>query len=303
MSGINADSERMSKMTTSPLVGMGFRVPIAKWTLANLHRFDVLEITVDHYIKGGEFVRKAIRNLVDRIPLVLHGVGLSLGTDAHLDEAYLDGVAEAIENLKTPSYSEHLAWTKVPDLDLANLLPLPKTQAVADMLIPKIERIQARLPVPFSIENISYVFDFPEREMNDAEFFNLLFRATGVGMLLDVENLFVNSKNHGIDPLAFLDELPEDVVTGVHAAGGPLIRRPYLDEPFHADNHGQQVPEEALGLLGHALYRQHPQTIILERDNDYEKGDELLADVARIREQVARADAMREASVTHATAH
>lgn len=211
----------------SPSVGLGFRIPIARWTLANLDQFDVLEVTVDHYIRGGESARKAIRNLVGRIPLVLHDVGLSLGTDVSLDEEYLDNVAGAIEDLKTPSYSEHLAWTKVPGLDLANLLPVPKTRAVADMLIPKIEKVQAHLPVPFSLENISYVFDFPDAEMSDAEFFNLLLRETGVGMLLDVENLFVNSRNHGIDPWRFLDELPEGVVTEVHAARGPLVRRSY----------------------------------------------------------------------------
>lgn len=287
---------------TSPLIGIGFRVPITRWTLANLHRFDVLEITVDHYIKGGEYARNAIRNLVDRIPLVLHGVGLSIGTDAPLDEGYLDGVAEAIEDLKVPSYSEHLAWTKVPGIDIANLLPVPKTRAVADVLIPKIEQLQARLPVPFSIENISYVFDFPDAEMTDAEFFNLLFRETGVGMLLDVENLFVNSRNHGIDPAAFLDQLPAGVVTGVHAAGGPLIHRPYLDAPFHADNHSHQVPEQALALLERALERQRPQTVILERDNDFEQGDELLADVARIRRQAQKA-ARHERPAHHAQTH
>ena len=292
----------MSLSSASPLIGIGFRVPIARWTLANLHRFDVLEITVDHYIKGGEYARKAILNLVDRIPLVLHGVGLSIGTDAPLDEGYLDEVAEAVEDLKTPSYSEHLAWTKVPGIDIANLLPVPKTRAAADMLIPKIRQVQARLPVPFSIENISYVFDFPDAEMSDAEFFNLLFRETGVGMLLDVENLFVNSQNHGIDPRAFLEALPEAVVTDVHAAGGPVIRRPYLDEPFHADNHSSQVPEQALDLLGHALRRQRPRTVILERDNDIDRGEELLADVARIRRQAAHA-AVGERPGTHAQAH
>ncbi len=281
-----------------PLVGIGFRVPIARWTLANLHRFDVLEITVDHYIKGGEYTRKAIRNLVDRIPLVLHGVGLSIGTDAPLDERYLDGVAEAIDDLKVPSYSEHLAWTKVPGIDLANLLPVPKTRAASDMLIPKIRRVQTRLPVPFSIENISYVFDFPNAEMSDAEFFNLLFRETGVKMLLDVENLFVNSRNHGVDPAAFLDQLPGGVVTGIHAAGGPLVRRPYLDAPFHADSHSHPVPEQALDLLGSALDRQRPGTVILERDNDVEEGEELLADVARIRQQV-RKTRMKERAANH----
>ena len=292
----------MSLSSASPLIGIGFRVPIARWTLANLHRFDILEITVDHYIKGGEYARKAILNLVDRIPLVLHGVGLSIGTDAPLDEGYLDEVAEAVEDLKTPSYSEHLAWTKVPGIDIANLLPVPKTRAAADMLIPKIRQVQARLPVPFSIENISYVFDFPDAEMSDAEFFNLLFRETGAGMLLDVENLFVNSQNHGIDPHAFLEALPEAVVTDVHAAGGPVIRRPYLDEPFHADNHSSQVPEQALDLLGHALRRQRPRTVILERDNDIDRGEELLADVARIRRQAAHA-AVGERPGTHAQAH
>lgn len=287
---------------TSPLVGIGFRIPIVKWTLANLHRFDVLEITVDHYIKGGEYARKAIRGLVDRIPLVLHGVGLSIGTDTPLDEAYLDGVAEAVDDLKVSSYSEHLAWTKVPGIDIANLLPVPKTRAAADMLIPKIQRVQARLPVPFSIENISYVFDFPEAEMSDAEFFNLLFRETGVGMLLDVENLFVNSRNHGIDAEAFLDQLPAGVVTDVHAAGGPLISRSYLDVPFHADNHSHPVPQQALDLLESALDRQRPGTVILERDNDFEEGDELLADVTRIRRQI-RENPIQERTAPDGQAH
>lgn len=279
-------------------MGIGFRIPIAKWTLMNLRRFDVLEVTVDHYVKGGEYARKTIANLVGRIPLVLHGVGLSLGTDAPLDDRYVDEVAQAIDELKVPSYSEHLAWTKVPGLDLANLLPVPRTCAVADVLIRKIERLQSRLPVPFSLENISYVFDFSDGEMSDAEFFNLLFRETGVGMLLDVENLFVNSENHGLDPRAFLEELPEGVVTGVHAAGGPLVRRPYLDRPFRADNHSHRVPDEAMDLLEQALVRQRPQTVILERDNDIERGDELLADVERIRGQVARSMFPREREAT-----
>ncbi|MDE0213650.1 MAG: DUF692 family protein, partial [Deltaproteobacteria bacterium] len=140
-------------------------------------------------------------------------------------------------------------------------------------------------------------------EMSDAEFFNLLFRETGVGMLLDVENLFVNASNHAVDPLAFLDQLPEGVVTGMHAAGGPLVHRPYLDVPFQADNHSHPVPQQALDLLEYALDRQRPQTVILERDNDYEQGDELLADVTRIRRQAARAASATEGSVTDVPAY
>ena len=277
----------------SPLIGIGFRIPIARWTLTNLHEFDVLEVIVDHYINGGELARRIIRNLVGRIPLVLHGVGLSIGTDVPLDDRYVDAVVQAIQDLETPSYSEHLAWTKVPGVDLANLLPIPKTFATAEMLIRKIERLQTHLPVPFVMENISYVFDFPDAEMSDIEFFNLLFRETGVGMLLDVENLFVNSRNHDFDPQLFLDELPEGVVRGIHVAGGPVVHRPYLDAPFHADSHSQQAPEEALDLLAYALGKQSPETIILERDSGYDQGNELIADVARIRERVTESGSTR----------
>ena len=281
------------------LVGIGFRAPIARWTLAYLHRFDVLEITVDHYIRGGERVRRAIGNLVGRVPLVLHGVGLSIGTDVPLDDDYVDEVAGAIDDLEPLSYSEHLAWTKVPGLDIANLLPVPKTRAAADMLIPKIEILQKRLPIPFSLENISYVFDFPNPEMDDAAFFNLLFRETGVGLLLDVENLHVNSRNHGVDAQGFLNALPEGVVKGVHAAGGPEVDRPYLDVPALADNHSHPVPEEALDLLTCALRRQRPETVILERDSDLDKGEEILSDVSRIRERLSGVATSGEQAVLH----
>ena len=281
------------------LVGIGFRAPIARWTLAYLHRFDVLEITVDHYIRGGERVRRAIGNLVGRVPLVLHGVGLSIGTDVPLDDDYVDEVAGAIDDLEPLSYSEHLAWTKVPGLDIANLLPVPKTRAAADMLIPKIEILQKRLPIPFSLENISYVFDFPNPEMDDAAFFNLLFRETGVGLLLDVENLHVNSRNHGVDAQGFLNALPEAVVKGVHAAGGPEVDRPYLDVPALADNHSHPVPEEALDLLTCALRRQRPETVILERDSDLDKGEEILSDVSRIRERLSGVATSGEQAVLH----
>ena len=280
----------------SYLIGIGFRLPIAQWTYEHLDRFDVLEITVDHYIRGGQRARRAIRGLKNRLPIVLHGVGLSLGTDAPLDEVYVEDVRRAIDDLDPLSYSEHLAWTKVPGIDLANLLPVPKTRAAADMLSPKIERLQAMLPVPIALENISYVFEFPEAEMGDADFFNLLHRETGVELLLDVENLYVNERNHGADARGFLDALPEGVVRGVHAAGGPEVDRPYLAGPTLADNHSHAVPEEALDLLEYALLRQSPETVILERDSRLEHSGEILADLKRIRARVARAGGAVEAA-------
>jgi uncharacterized protein len=269
-----------------PAVGIGFRLPIAQWTRKNLKKFDVLEITVDHYINSGDQVRAAFRDLVDHVPLVAHGVGLSIGTDVPLDKGYLEQVARTVEDLKMPSYSEHLAWTKAPGIDLANLLPLPKTNEVADSVIEKIKVIQSFIPVPFALENISYIFDFPDSVMTDAQFFNLIFRETGVRMLLDVENLYVNSVNHRFDPHQFLDAMPPGIVVGIHVAGGPLVSRPYLEQPVWVDNHSNEVPDQVLTLLDRALDDHHPETIILERDDALDDVDEISRDVDRIRAYV-----------------
>ncbi len=266
-----------------PLVGIGFRLPIASWIRDNLNLFDVLEITVDHYITAGDRGRAIFNDLVGRLPLIAHGVGLSIGTDAPLDEAYLEQVARTIDDLKMPAYSEHLAWTRAPGIELSNLLPLPKNEEVAASIIEKVRIVQSCIPVPFSLENISYLFDFPDSTLNDAEFFNLISLETGVQMLLDVENLHVNSRNHCFDPNDFIDALAPGVVTGIHVAGGPIVSRNYLERPVWIDSHNRPIPDAALHLLDRVLDDQQPETIVLERDDNLENFAEILVDIRRIR--------------------
>jgi uncharacterized protein len=272
---------------TAPAVGIGFRAPIADWTRDNLDRFDVLEITVDHCLHGGRALRSAIFDLVDMIPLTAHGIGLSIGTDAPIDLAYLDEVATIVDRLKAPAFSEHLAFTRVPGRDLANLLPLPKTEEVAESVIAKVHLVQSRIPVPFLLENITYAFDWPDSRMSDAEFLNLICRETGAGLLLDVENLYLNSHNHGFDPCAFLDALPRGLVHEVHMAGGVTVTEDCLDRPLLADSHSHPVPDAAFDLLDHLLERQTPSVVILERDDRLDAVHEILDDVAHIRARIA----------------
>ena len=279
----------IAKESRSPLVGIGFRNPIAEWTLNNLDQFDVLEITVDHCISSGDRVRQSAFDFIGRVPLTAHGIGLSIGTDAPLDLDYLDRVADVIECLGAPFYSEHLAFTRVPGRDMANLLPLPRTEAVAGDIIEKVRVVQERIPVPFLLENISYLFDWPDSVMTEGQFFNLVCGETGAGILLDVENLYVNSRNHDFDPYAFLDNLPARVVKEVHVAGGVTVTEAFLDRPVLADTHSHPAPDEALDLLGYALVRQSPETIVLERDERETLGPEILDDVARIRRCVSGA--------------
>src|ERR1700730_6565772 len=171
-------------------VGIGYRAAIGDWTRNNLDRFDVLEITVDHCIYGGKKLQSAVFDLVGRIPLTAHGIGLSIGTDVPLDLRYLDEVASIVDRLKAPAYSEHLAFTRVPGRDLANLLPLPQTEAVAESIIAKIKTVQSRIGVPFLLENITYLFTWPNSQLSDAEFLCLICGETGAGLLLDIENLY-----------------------------------------------------------------------------------------------------------------
>jgi uncharacterized protein (UPF0276 family) len=271
-----------------PAVGIGYRSAIDDWTRRNLHRFDALEITVDHCLSGGTALRNAIFDLVGRIPMTAHGVGLSIGTDVPLDLAYLDAVAAVVDRLKAPAYSEHLAFTRVPGRDLANLLPLPKTEEVAEQIIAKVGIVQSRVPVPFLLENITYMFDWPDSNLSDAEFLGLICRETGAGLLLDIENLYLNATNNRFDPHAFIDALAPGIVQEIHLAGGVTEEEAFLERAILSDSHSHPVPDAALDLLDYTLVRQHPQTIILERDQRLEAVDEIVDDIARIRARVGK---------------
>jgi len=277
----------MTGRKPSPAIGIGYRAAIGQWTREHLEHFDVLEITVDHCIDGSKSVESAIFELVGRIPLTAHGIGLSIGTDVPLDLDYLDKVAAIVERLQAPAYSEHLAFTRAPGRDLANLLPVPKTEAVAESIIAKVRTVQSRVPVPFLLENISYLFEWPDSDLSDAEFLNVICRETGAGLLLDVENLFLNAHNHGFDPCAFLDALPADLVKEVHVAGGMTVCKDFLQRPFLADSHSHPVPDGTLDLLDQVLARHTPETIVLERDDRLHAVGEILDDVTRIRSRVA----------------
>jgi uncharacterized protein (UPF0276 family) len=269
-----------------PSIGIGYRHGIDDWIRANLARFDVLEITLDHCLAANGSARDAIFDLVGQIPLTAHGIGLSIGTDIPLDLAYLDAVAALLDRLGAPAYSEHLAFTRVPGRDLGNLLPLPRTHAVAESIIANVKTVQSRISVPFLLENITYIFDWPDSELIDAEFLTLICRETGAGLLLDLENLYLNASNHDFDAGTFLEALPTGLVREIHLAGGKVVSEDFLRRPLLVDTHSYPVPEEALALLDRTLVRQAPATIVLERDDRLDAVDEILNDLVAIRARV-----------------
>jgi uncharacterized protein (UPF0276 family) len=146
--------------------------------------------------------------------------------------------------------------------------------------------VEARVGVPFLLENITYLFEWPDSKLSDAEFLNLICRETRAGLLLDVENAYLNSQNHGFDPYAFIDALTPGLVREIHMAGGISVRDP-AGRQVLADTHSHPIEAAVLDLLDHALRRERPATIIVERDDRLDATDEILDDVERIRARIA----------------
>ncbi len=260
-----------------PLVGVGFRHEVGGLIRRNIPPIEALEVTVDHCIKGTRSQRAALEQLPELCPVFLHGVGLSLGTAVPPDPEYLDEVREAAGRLRVPWYSEHLAFTKVPGLDLAQLLPLPRTPEVLEMVCEHVQVVQDRVGLPLLLENITYYFEYPESELGEAEFLVEVCLRTGAGILLDLENLRINAQNHGFDPLGFLGRLAAGSVRAVHLAGG------CKDGGLAIDSHDHRVPPATLRLLEAVLEQHSPDSIIVERDQGFSTFEEVLTDVETIR--------------------
>jgi len=279
--------------------GMGYRRELAAQQLAAADRIDVLEILVDHFLS--ESSMDELERVSQRFPLVLHGVGLSIGS-VPLDRGYLRAVRRVSDVSRAPYYSEHLAVTRVPGIDLGHLTPVWFTRETLRRVIDNVHRVQETLGKPVVLENIATLLEIPGAQLGQPEFFRELVEATGCGVLLDVENLHLNAENHHFDPEAFLAEMPLESVVQIHTAGHVAVPGGTAEiasakssatggqavDGLSLDRHCAPVPEPVWALLDRVLERAPVKAIVLERDVDFpEDFEELLADVERARQSLA----------------
>jgi uncharacterized protein (UPF0276 family) len=265
--------------------GLGYRREIGSWILDAGDRVDVLEVVTEQFM----WAEDELAALVDRFPVIPHGVGLSIGTVGPLDWEYLRSVKRVSDITGAPYYSEHLAVTRAPGIDIGHLSPVWFTNEVLRAVIDNVHAVQDFLGKPLVLENISYLFDIPNATMTQAEFFHRLVDATGCGLLLDVANVNVNSQNHRFDPVAFLDSMPLHAVVQIHMAGG------FWSDGIYFDGHSGPVDEATWQLLDVLLERVPIRISIVERDANFpDELTPLLDDVDRIRRAIsaARAPAM-----------
>jgi uncharacterized protein (UPF0276 family) len=255
-------------------VGIGWR-PEIDLTVERLPVVDFAEVVAEQV---GEQLPASLARLRARgIPVLPHGVSLSLGGADPPHPARLDRLARSVEVLGAPLVSDHIAFVRAGGLEAGHLLPVPRTREALAVVAANVRAAQSVLPVPLAVENVAALLGWPDDELTDGQFLAELVERTGVGLLLDVANLYTNQVNLGLDPLATLTELPLDAVAYVHVAGGVL-----RDGLWH-DTHTHPVPAPVLELLAALCELTAVPGVLLERDGAYPSDTELAAELAAIR--------------------
>jgi uncharacterized protein (UPF0276 family) len=205
-------------------------------------------------------------------PISLHGVGLSLGTADAFAEQHLTKLQRLVERIEPALVSEHLSWGSVVGRHFNDLLPLPLTHEALSLLSARVDRVQGALRRPILIENISTYVAYRDTDMTEAAFLAELARRTGCGLLLDINNLYVNAVNFGLDPMAGWEGLSAKTIGEIHLGGHTRTDVGLID------THGARVCDEVWALYAAACARFGPRPTLIEWDTDLPTLDVLLGE-------------------------
>jgi uncharacterized protein (UPF0276 family) len=257
----------MRELSSLPFLGVGlmYNPALPEFLRTDLGALDFLEITSDMFWtdhgRGARPRFEELESWVDVLewtlaqrPVVAHNIGLSIGNAGLFDLDYVEHLAGWQQRYAFPWQSDHLSFAEVSSADggarhAGVAVPLPYDWDVLDMVVERVDRFQQSVSVPFLLENSVYFVTFRDQDMTEPRFLNEVTRRTGCGVLLDVHNLYANSRNHGFDPIAFLDELDLDTVVETHIAGGTEYAGMYTD------SHSGPCPQPVWDLLAHIVPR------------------------------------------------
>ena len=232
-----------------------------------------------------------IQLLLERgVQAVVHGVSLSLGGADRPDRNRLRRLDNLARRVNAPFVSEHIAFVRGGEIETGHLIPVPRTYDSLEILVANVSEAQDHLSRPLVLENIAALFDWPDADMSEAEFLNELISRTGVGLLLDIENVYANARNLNYDATAFLDQLALHQIAYVHIAGG--VER---DGLYH-DSHAHDIPDAVLQLLQQLCARVDVPGVMLERDDRFPDDLQFNAELDRIKAAIAAGDSRRLAT-------
>jgi len=259
-------------------VGLGLRRSMLGELAGRGDRLDVdfLEVAPENWIGVGGAYGRRLRDLTGRYPFASHGLSLSIGGPAPLDREFLARLREFLDAHRFALYSEHLSYCS-DEGHLYDLMPIPFTAAAVRRVVERIHAVQDALGRRIAVENVSY-YAAPGAEMSELEFLNAVLERADCGLLLDVNNVYVNSINHRYDACEFLAGIPAARVTYMHVAGH------YVEaEDLRVDTHGSDVCDPVWDLLADAYRHCGVKPTVLERDFNIPPLDVLMREVAMIR--------------------
>lgn len=235
-----------------------------------------MEVAPENWINVGGTFGKKFKQLTEQYDFLCHGLSLSIGSPAPLDEDFVKDVGQFLKTHNIKHYSEHLTYCS-DDGHLYDLLPIPFTEEAVHYVAERIRRVQDILQQEISMENASYYTPAPGKEMEEIEFLNAVLDEADCGLLLDVNNIYVNSVNHLYDPIEFLKQLPAERIRYAHIAG-----HYNEDKDLIVDTHGADVIDPVWDILHKAYEHFGVFPTLLERDFNIPPVPELLNEVNQI---------------------
>lgn len=263
-------------------LGIGLRSAHVRRILQESPAIDWFEIISENYLDSHGWRRHALQQLSERYPVVMHGVSLSIGSSDALDFGYLAGLKQLAADIDARWISDHLCWTGVAGQTTHDLLPLPLNESTLKHVVTRIRTVQDFLERPLIIENPSSYARFQADTMPEWEFLSRMAEDADCGLLLDVNNVYVSSVNHGFDPRHFIDVIPADRVVQIHLAG----HRHYGSHIL--DTHDGPVSEPVWRLYRHAIGRTGEVSTLLEWDAHIPELDVLHAEVLKARAWISQ---------------
>lgn len=271
--------------------GLGLKPEHYEIILASQPNVGFFEVHAENYMGAGGPPHRYLEAVADLYPLSLHGVGLSIGAARDLDKNHLRRLRTLIDRYQPQSFSEHLAWSTHDAGFLNDLLPLPYTPETLSRVVDHVDEAQQCLGRRMLLENPSTYVLFAESTIDEVDFLTEIASRTGCGLLLDVNNVMVSAVNHSLDPVAYIDRFPIELVGEIHLAG--------YDETVDGagdrlliDAHGTAVRTDVVELYRHTLALSGPLPTLIEWDND-------VPDFPTLYAEAVRADAMLAAETRH----
>jgi uncharacterized protein (UPF0276 family) len=279
--------KKPANQTLSCIAGIGLRAPHYHEVLDSLPKLGWVEVHSENFFGGGAPLR-TLSKVREHYPVSLHGVGMGLASVTPLDQEHLTALRRLCDTVQPAAVSEHLCWNTVAGMVINDLLPFPYTQEALFNVISRVEQVQEKLGRQLLVENLSSYLSFTQSEMSEGEFLAELTRRTGCGILFDVENLYVNARNLGVDAEAFIMAIPAEAVEEYHLAGFS-VRDGCL-----VDTHDHPVYPEVWKLYEFALQHIGPRPTLIEWDSDIPALPVLMGEAAKAQQRLEECHACAE---------